>query len=420
MKEGKEMKNIGIARMVLLFSVSLIAKPVNAQWTQTNGPYGGNISALAVSGTNLFAVTGGGVFLSTNNGTSWAAVNSGLYNNPVYALAVSGTNLFAGTYGGVFLSTNNGTSWTAVNSGLTDAYVFALAVSGTNLFAGTFFGNGVFLSTNNGTSWIAVNSGLNNNDVNALAVSDTNLFAGIYGSGVFLSTNNGTSWTAVDSGLTKFDVHALAVSGTNLFAGEYGPGAFLSTNNGTKWKTVNSGLTTNFSAYINALEVFDKNLFAGTTNGVYLSTNDGTSWTTVDSGLTNTDVLSFAVSPVTGGTNLFAGTYGSGVWRRQLSEMVTEVEENQTKIPNSFALEQNYPNPFNPSTNITFSVGTYSYTSLQVYDLLGREVATLVNEKKPAGTYTMRWNASGFPSGVYFYRLRIGSLTETKKLVLLR
>jgi hypothetical protein len=307
---------------------------------------------------------------------------------------------------------------------LTPPYIDAFAVSGTNIFAGT--SGGAFFSANDGTSWSAINTGLTNTTVNALVVSpatggagDTSLFAGT-NSGVFLSTNNGTSWTAVDSGLTKFDVHALAVSGTNLFAGEYGPGAFLSTNNGTKWKTVNSGLTTNFSAYINALEVFDKNLFAGTTNGVYLSTNDGTSWTTVDSGLTNTDVLSFAVSPVTGGTNLFAGTYGSGVWRRQLSEMVTEVEENQTKIPNSFALEQNYPNPFNPSTNITFSVGTYSYTSLQVYDLLGREVATLVNEKKPAGTYTMRWNASGFPSGVYFYRLRIGSLTETKKLVLLR
>ena len=78
-----------------------------------------------------------GVFLSTNNGTSWTAVNTGLTNTACPALAVSGTNLFAGTEGGVFLSTNNGTNWTAVNAGLTDQSLPALAVSGTNLFAGT-------------------------------------------------------------------------------------------------------------------------------------------------------------------------------------------------------------------------------------------------------------------------------------------
>ena len=82
-------------------------------------------SALAVSGTNLFAGTDGGVFLSTNNGTSWTAVNTGLTNTVCLVLLPSrGTNLFAGTDGGgVFLSTNNGTSWTAVNTGLTNTYV---------------------------------------------------------------------------------------------------------------------------------------------------------------------------------------------------------------------------------------------------------------------------------------------------------
>jgi hypothetical protein len=91
---------------------------------------------LAVSGTNLFAATyGGGVFLSTNNGTSWT--EAGLTNYSVLSLAVSGANLFAVIGdGGVCLSTNNGKSWTAVNTGLTNPTVHALAVSGTNLFAG--------------------------------------------------------------------------------------------------------------------------------------------------------------------------------------------------------------------------------------------------------------------------------------------
>jgi hypothetical protein len=141
-------------------------------------------------------------------------------NSPVYSLAVSGTNLFAGVYGmGVFLSTNNGTSWTAVSTGLTNLYVFAFAVSGSNLFAGT--SGGVFFSSNNGTSWTAVWTGLTYTPVYALAVSGTNLFAGTSG-GVYHTTNNGTSWTAVNTSLTDTTILSLAVSGTNLFAGTYG------------------------------------------------------------------------------------------------------------------------------------------------------------------------------------------------------
>ncbi len=104
------------------------------------------VSPPAGSGTNLFAATdGGGVFLSTNNGTNWTAANTGLKQTTVWSLAVSpngagGSNVFAGTGGGVFLSTNNGTSWAAVDTGLTDNTIYALAVSGTNLFAGSFEG----------------------------------------------------------------------------------------------------------------------------------------------------------------------------------------------------------------------------------------------------------------------------------------
>jgi imidazolonepropionase-like amidohydrolase len=139
----------------------------------------------------------------------------------VLALAVSGRNLVAGTQdGGIFLSTNNGTNWTAVNNGLTNLQIRALVVSGTNLVAGTV--GGIYLSTNNGTNWTQVNTGLTNSNVSALAVSGTNLFAGTYSAGVFLSTNNGTSWSAVNTGLTDTNVSALAVSGKNLFVGTYG------------------------------------------------------------------------------------------------------------------------------------------------------------------------------------------------------
>jgi len=90
-------------------------------------------------------------------------------------------------------------------------------------------------------------------------------------------------------------------------------------------------------------------------------------------------------------------------------------------------LEQNYPNPFNPSTTISFTVpsSTEYYSvqqnvSLKVYDILGNEVATLVNENKPAGVYNVQFAMNNFPSGVYFYTLKAGSFTETKKMLLMK
>jgi len=89
-------------------------------------------------------------------------------------------------------------------------------------------------------------------------------------------------------------------------------------------------------------------------------------------------------------------------------------------MPAAFNLYQNYPNPFNPSTHIRFSVQGSALTSLKVYDILGREVATLVNEVKQPGRYEVTWNATGYASGVYFYRLKAGSFVQTKRMLLLR
>src|SRR4030095_11111508 len=93
-----------------------------------------------------------------------------------------------------------------------------------------------------------------------------------------------------------------------------------------------------------------------------------------------------------------------------------------SEIPKSFSLYQNYPNPFNPSTRIRFeiSVETHSNASLRVYDILGREVTTLVSEQLKPGTYEIEWNASGNPSGVYFYKFQVGVYSTTKKMVLVK
>jgi hypothetical protein len=95
-------------------------------------------------------------------------------------------------------------------------------------------------------------------------------------------------------------------------------------------------------------------------------------------------------------------------------------DTNAGVIPKQFALHQNYPNPFNPSTTIQYQIPKANHVTLNVFDVLGREVATLVNEQKPAGTYTVQFEGSGLTSGVYFYRLQSGTYSDTKKLVLLR
>ena len=100
-------------------------------------------------------------------------------------------------------------------------------------------------------------------------------------------------------------------------------------------------------------------------------------------------------------------------------ELSTEI--NGTNLfSSSYKLDQNYPNPFNPSTSIQYSISSRQFVSLKVYDVLGNEVATLINEEKPAGSYKVDWNASGLPSGIYFYQLKADSYIETKKMVLLR
>jgi hypothetical protein len=89
-------------------------------------------------------------------------------------------------------------------------------------------------------------------------------------------------------------------------------------------------------------------------------------------------------------------------------------------ISHTYELQQNYPNPFNPSTNIAFRLPAKSFVSLKVFDLVGREVVTLMSQEKPVGTYNVTFDASKLPSGVYFYHLQAGTFIETKKLVLLR
>jgi ligand-binding sensor domain-containing protein len=269
----------------------------------------------------------------------------------------------------------------------------------------------VLLSTDNGQSWNALSPGWTSTIVWALAFSGANVFAGTTG-GVVLSTDNGTSWSAANSGLPTLDVRALMTSGSTILAGVFQKGVVLSTNHGTTWSKANIGLSNNCGG--KAFTSDGSHLFAATDGGVFLSSNGGISWSAANAGLTDTIVYALAVS----GSNLLALT-NSGVWRRPMSEMITSVEA-EARVPMQFVLHQNYPNPFNPTTVISYHLPVLSDVKLAVYDLLGREVAVLVNEKMDAGVHEVRFEASALPSGMFFYRLNAGDFVQTKRLVVLK
>jgi hypothetical protein len=149
--------------------------------------------------------------------------------------------------------------------------------------------------------------------------------------------------------------------------------------------------------------------------GVFLFSDNGDSLGSYNEGLTNLNVQSLSID---NNDYVYLGT-DNGVWRRPLSE-ITSVEEHSTDLPSSYILLQNFPNPFNPSTIISYQLPIGGNVTLKIYDILGNEMETLVDEFKPAGKYETEFNAASLPSCVYFYSLKAGDYIDTKKMLLLK
>lgn len=143
-----------------------------------------------------------------------------------------------------------------------------------------------------------------------------------------------------------------------------------------------------------------------------------TSITVIDT--TKKFIISVLVNQSPGGPENFITPISKAI----LEHPITGIGNPEISVPAEYSLSQNYPNPFNPSTSIMYSIGSTAYVTLKIYDVLGNEIAALVDEEKPAGTYEATWNSEpgslGISSGVYFYQLKAGSFTEIKKMILLR
>ena len=393
----------------IIFLTLVFVCSLDAQWTRVaNGLAETYVQKLATIGANLYAGTnGGGIFLTTDDGRNWTAVNIGLSGTSIYirSFIASGTTLIAGTNdNGLFISTNSGAGWSKKNNGLprhlgdTTRYqeISALTLSGSNIFAGTNGANG-FLSNDNGASWSGLNiANSNYESIYDFAVTSNYVFAVTYDS-VYRSSNNGASWSTFSKGLPNKNLNYIAVNGSNLFVGSP-VGVYRTTTTDGNWALANTGLS-NINIFM--LSTVGTNLFAGTNNcGLFISTNNGTSWTSVNTGLSGTNLFAIALC----GSNLFVGT-SDGVWRRPIDEVVTEVKEGvNINTPETYALHQNYPNPFNPSTTIRYELPSRSEVNIVIANALGQQVAILEKGEKNAGAYNVEWQTNS-SSGIYFYRM---------------
>jgi len=418
------MKTFRLFFFLFLFSI-LGTEIINAQWESASPSGNPLIYSLAVSpdgsgGTYLFAGSlASVVYRTSTGGQQWSSFTVNNSSSQIRSLMAvqnnsGGADLFATIYGStvrVKKSTDFGETWIEANIGLVGQWYNYLAAIDTVIFAASSGGsNGIYKSTNYGSLWSQ--AGLNNRNILALTTMNSNLLAGVTNFGFQFSSNNGTSWT--EAGFTNEDVYAIAVIGDNIFVSAQNS-VFRTTDLGINWTPAGNNLPND---KVLTFTSYENNLFASTQNfGIWLSTDFGGNWTNISDGF---DPIYEAFDLIVNEPYIFAGRRNRGVWRRLLSEVVTSVELTDDQIPKDFTLKQNYPNPFNPTTKIEYSIPSESFVELKVYDVLGNEVASLVNEQQQAGVYRADFNASELSSGVYFYKLQTESFIDTKKMILLR
>jgi len=410
-------------------------------WQQTAGPDGRYVSSLVTNASgHVFAVTDSGMFRSTDDGASWTRIRSPYSysmaidsDDRVFAISRDSNRVF------VFRSTDNGDTWNRLGNGWQLGNFIFWGVSNgrvvtsslNQLFVALDYyayddcgGASIWHSTDHGLTWDSL-AEWSSQGFSAVGVDRADrIFASVgcawYGASshqVFRSEDFGATWSLANSGLPESWRMSLAFSSSNdAYVGTWFDTLstiYCSTNNGYTWSVRDT-----VGGYISAM-LFDgsDNLFVATYgHGVY---RNGIQ---MNSGLSDLNVTSLASSS---SGYLYAGTYTGGVFRSVLPTVA--VQELSGGQPSSFVLHQNYPNPFNPTTHFGFRIAKFGFVSLKVYDVLGREVATLVNEVKQPGTYTLRWGASGMASGVYFYCLQVypaavgaGSFVQTRRMILMK
>ncbi len=435
------------------------------QWSLISDTiYDNYVSAITTMPNNkLFCSFGGSIFLTSDQGASWNSLNGDLKNVDVFNVVVHPTDpniLYASSFAGIYRSSNGGRDWQQINNGILDTDAFALTIDPINpniLYAGSF-GGLIYKTTNGGDVWEESSNGLpglGQSTIGKLTVHQDNpswIWSGNYNA--FHSLDGGDNWSelfvlgerihemvyAPDNGNIMYalshsklyrttdqgfnwDVQNISQSLNELVVDPNDSNVLYANNFGEISKSTDGGLTWNILEPLWAREItvnpqHSNFVYAATFgNGVRRSTDGGTSWHNYNNSL---PILScFSVKSATGQPHkLFVATFGGSIY--QVDETVTSVKNSTYTEVSKFQLSQNHPNPFNPTTTIKYQIPELSFVTLKVYDVLGNEIATLVNEEKPIGSYEVEFNATSLPSGIYFYKLQAGDFVEIKKMVLMK
>jgi hypothetical protein len=271
-------------------------------------------------------------------------------------------------------------------------------------------GGGFFRSTNNGDEWTKSSqpSGLSSFDID----SGERFFGATQFGEILRSDDQGLRWDTVAL-LGPRTFYAMTIDEEDaVFVGSFDVGGlYRSTDGGSIWTSVSAGLG---DSLVHSLESFNGRVYAGTaTQQVFVSTNQGETWSDFGAGLPDSVITSLVIDSE---GYLHAGTAQGGVYRTP--EIVSTVKSGPQ--PERLELEQNYPNPFNPRTEIGYRIPEAAQVRLAVFDILGREVEVLVDEKQDAGRYVISFDAGPVASGVYFYRISVDGRVGGRKMMLLK
>ena len=429
----------------LTFAVSCFAQDSTTRTTSVlgevdylvGGPGSSMFAGVLVPGPSIKYT----IYVSTDGGNSWTERSDGLPADggaPVFSDTVN--YVYATGDSGLYRSGVHDTAWIQVLSGGSGNVIECVAGNSLGfLLAGTYDGQ-IYRSTDHGGSWQQTYFAADTNErttgtVYSLAVTKHgDIIASVmaYRGPIWMvrSTDGGVNWIKFypQPGAYVFDNLIVNPLTGSIFGMPLLPDIYLyrSTDYGTTWTVPDSAIELRGYSPV-ALDATG-NLYASLTEGVSISSDEGVHWQNINQNLPFMGALSIAVG-LDG--HLYVAEGDSGVWRsaqRVPAEnggwenvvKVTSVNNHGSSNPDHYTLYQNYPNPFNPTTTISYDLSSSGFVSLKVYDVLGREVETLVNEHQNVGKHFVKFSANNLPSGVYFFRLQAGTFIEARKLTVLK
>lgn len=353
---------------------------------------------------------------TTNAGVNWVDQSSGYTSMRFMAIWIQhpDTVYMSGNDGIIIRTVNGGSNWVTVNSEPTLQLWGLYFVNSLTGFTSGSTGR-IMKTTNAGVNWFIITSPTQTSLNSIYFINENTGF--ISGYAIALkTTNQGASWLNMNapfiSGFENFREIYFFNENLGLYVSDAGR-IVKTTNSGATWNLMNSGTTQSLFGvkFIDAQTGYA----CGYTGAIIRTTDGGDNWTPQTSPLSEilTDVWF---------TNANTGYISSwsGKILKTTNGGITFISPVNTEIPKSFKLEQNYPNPFNPKTKFKFSLPLTGSVLLKIFDIMGREITTLVNKSMQAGSYEVDWDASTYSSGVYFYTLTSGDFTQTRKMVLIK